>query len=167
MPDRAMTADDKVMALATRRAIEAANGLAICSAETGKSTSQLSRCGSTEQIDSLSVRDAVTIDALGAGTLGAPFILNAMARRLGMVVIEGPGTLIEADGIQASVLEITCELGDVCASIREALADGKWSIRELHDALAQVDELNAASAKLRAGLMAELDRSMATKGAGA
>ncbi len=156
MRDRALSAEEQVLALATKRAVEAAGGLERCAAETGKSTSQLSRCGSTELPDSMALRDAFTIDALGRGTRGAPFALNALARLHGMILIDGPGAVTDGDCLQASVMELTCELGEVASTIRAATADGEWSANEVRATLREFDELDAVSARARAKLMAML-----------
>jgi DNA-binding phage protein len=55
MRERALSAEEQVLAQATRRDIQAAGGLEVCAAETGLSTSQLSRCQSNTHADSLSI----------------------------------------------------------------------------------------------------------------
>ena len=153
MRDRALTAEEQVLALATRRDIEAAGGLEMCASETGRSTSQLSRCSSNHSPDSLSLRDAYTIGALTHGLRGAPFVLHALARLHGKVVIDGPGTVTDADCLQASVMQLMTELGDFSRSVGMATADGRWTPREVDEALYELDQHDAVSAATRGKLM--------------
>lgn len=163
MRERAPSTDEKIVSLGTQRAIKAAGGLEVVAGETGRSTTQLSRLQSVERPDLINARDILTVDALAMPALGGvPPILSAIGRILGCVVIPGPGTVADEGGVQASLMEVVGEVGDVATAIREALADGEWTQREIHDALKQVDEMDAAAARLRAGLHAQLAR--VTKG---
>jgi hypothetical protein len=154
MCDRAVTVEEQVLALATKRDIEAAGGLEVCAAETGLSTSQLSRCSSRNHRDSLTVRDAATIGAIGTGAPGSPFVLHALARLAGKLVIDGPGTVTDAACVQAGVIELVTELGDFARAVGAAVADGKWTPREVEAALTELDHVDAVSAATRGKLMA-------------
>lgn len=154
MRDRAATPDEKSIALGVRRAIEGARGLEIAARETGLSTTQLSRQQTVGAPDTIGCAHAVTLDRLSDGELP---ILRAMARLLGAVVIATPQGPVDETGIQAGVLRLTCELGDVAREIADALADGVVTPREARGGLAQLDDLDAASGALRALLMARLD----------
>ena len=153
MRERALSVEEQILAQATKRDVQAAGGLEVCAAETGLSTSQLSRCGSTSHADSLTIRDAATIGALTAGTRGAPFVLHALARLAGMIIIDGPGTVDTPDCVQASVMELVQELGDVSRSVSLAVADGKWTTREVDASLAELDQHDVVAARLRGKLM--------------
>lgn len=146
--------DEIRLAKATKAAVQAAGGLAACEAETGKSDSQLSRCESPDHYDSLSIRDAVIVDALGHGRPGAPHILWAMAKLGGFVVIPLPQGPRDAAGLMQAAIDLTAELGDVVSVIRDALRDGEVTAREAGGAIEQLDELDAVSAKLRHQLQA-------------
>lgn len=153
MRERALSAEEQVLAQATKRDVQAAGGLEMCAGETGLSTSQLSRCGSTEHADSLTLRDAATIMAIGQPVRGAPFMLHALARLLGKIVIDGPGSVDGPESIQASVLLLVQELGDFSRSVGMATADGVWTLREVGATLADLDEHDAVSATARCKLM--------------
>ena len=153
MRERALSAEEQVLAQATKRDVQAAGGLEVCAAECGLSISQLSRCGSTGHADSLTLRDAATIGAITTGTRGAPFVLHALARLLGKIVIDGPGAVDTPDCVQASVMELVCELGDVSRSVSMAVADGRWTMREVDASLTELDQHDVVSARLRAKLM--------------
>lgn len=158
MRSRALTSDEQVLALATKRAIKAAGGIEVASAETGKSTTQLSRCNSPDHPDSISTRDAIILDAIGRGHAGAPFIVSALARIAGGLFIELPQGPADGDGMIATVMQLTSELGDVARRMTDAFADdGKCDAPEARAALAELDEMDAASAKLRLLLNRAID----------
>jgi hypothetical protein len=145
-----LTHDALRLARATKAAVQAGGGLAVCEAETGTSDSQLSRCESPDHHDSITIRDAVTVDGLGHGRPGAPHILKAMARIGGFVVIALPQGPKDADGLTQSAVDLTVELGDVVQAIRDALrGDGLVTPDEATAVLEQLDEHDAVSARLR------------------
>ncbi|AMK19354.1 phage regulatory CII family protein [Sphingobium sp. MI1205] len=120
---------EKALALATKRAVEAAGGLDRCAEETPVGRSQLSRCGSVNDRDSIAIRDAVTIDLLGTRTDGHPFIVRAMCRQLGGVFVRMPDASEDAGGLTLTVVELAGELGDLSNSIRAALSpDGEMGV---------------------------------------
>ncbi len=116
-----ISSGEKALALATKRAIEAAGGLDPCAAETAIGRSQLSRCGSVNERDSISIRDAVTIDMLGQRSDGHPFILRAMCRQMGGVFVPLPEPQDDVGGLALTVVELAGELGDLSDSVRGAL----------------------------------------------
>lgn len=150
MRDRALSSHEQVLALATKRAITAAGGIEVAAAETGKSMTQLSRCNSPNHPDSIALRDALTLDSIGRGHAGSPFIIHAFARLLGGVFVELPQGPADADGMIATVMQLTSELGDVARRISDAFSDdGKCDADEARGALAELDQMDAASARLR------------------
>lgn len=153
MRDRALTPEEQVLALATKRDVQAAGGLEVVAAECGLSTSQLSRCGSANHADSLTVRDAATLMALTGQGAGRPHLLHALARLAGKIVIDGPGTVDGPESIQASVMQLVQELGDFSRSVGLATADGVWTPREVDAALVELDQHDAVSAATRGKLM--------------
>lgn len=116
-----ISSSEKALALATKRAVEAASGLERCAEETAIGRSQLSRCGSVNDRDSISIRDAVTIDLLGQRGEGHPFITRAMCRQLGGVFVPLPEAHGENDSLPLTVVELAGELGDLSDSVRSAL----------------------------------------------
>ena len=144
-----LSPDEQALSLATKRAIQAAGGLEVCARETGLSTSQLSRCCSPHERDSITERDAATIEAIGHGQAGHPHILRARARLLGFLLIKLPECADDPDGLLQSVMELTAELGDVAQAINEAMRDRVVTDREARAALDQLSDLDQASAKLR------------------
>lgn len=154
MADGKLPADEQRLALATKRAVQAAGGLKVCEDETKVSDSQISRCCSPNQRDSISVRDAVRIDAIGAGEAGHPHILNVMAEILGAVVIMLPEPVTDDRCLQMSVIELSCELGDVSRAVSDALsgtgdAGTEVTPAEARVALERLADLDRSSAKLR------------------
>ena len=146
--------DERLLALATKRDVQAARGLEACSAETGLSTSQLSRCCSPNHRDSLTIRDVATITALGGDEDGHPYVVKALARIAGGVFVKLPDA-VGADSIEATLIEIASEFGDVAQAVRAAMADREWSRGEIADALDELDQLDAASARMRHALQAQ------------
>jgi hypothetical protein len=139
---------EKALALATKRAIQSAGGLELCEQETGISDTQLSRCSNVNLRDSITIRDAVTVDNLA----GQPLILKAMARQLGHLVIPLPQTSTDPDTLAATVLQLAAEFGDVSRSVHDAIRDGKVTAEEAAHALAELDQLDEVSARLRLAL---------------
>ena len=154
MPEKAITTDERILALATKRAIQAAGGLETCEREVAVSDTQLSRCCSPNQRDSITIRDAAVIDALGSAESGAPHILQALARVIGnFVVIRMPDAADETS-VSAGVLELADELGDVSGAIRAAmrgdsLGGADMVAAEAAIAIEHLNHLDQASANLR------------------
>lgn len=159
-----ISSGEKALALATKRAIEAAGGLDRCAEETPVGRSQLSRCGSVNERDSISIRDAVTIDQLGQRSEGHPFIVRAMCRQLGGVFVMLPEPVIDegASPLTLSVVELAGELGDLSDSVRAALCQRgergsevtpreaaaiRADIQTMQETLAALDHQLAAMAK--------------------
>lgn len=150
MADRDLSVEEQRLARATKMAVKIAGGLDDCAAETGKSTSQLSRCCSPEHVDSITIRDAVVIDSIGFGKAGHPAILNTYARLLGGVYVQLPTGPDDPEGVTASLMEMTAELGDVAAEVRRALSnDGAVDAKEAMAILDHLHELEGKSATMR------------------
>jgi hypothetical protein len=152
--DLTLSPDEQALALATKRDVQAAGGLEVCARETGLSDSQISRCCSPNHRDSITIRDAATIQALGHGRPGHPHILRALGHQLGFVLVPKVDGPEDGNGLMRSMMELTSELGDVAASIRDALGDGRTEPREAKAVLEQVAELEEATARLRVKLEA-------------
>lgn len=156
MADRGLSPEEQVLALATKRAIQAAGGLEICERETGVSDSQLSRCCSPNQRDSITIRDAVTIESINHGRDGHPHILRAMARAIGGCAVV---LLVETDDeretcLRSAAIELTVELGDFQGSLLDAFrasSAGGETMTPAEAALAieHLDDVDRVSARLR------------------
>ena len=153
MSTNTLPIDERRLAEATKRAIKAAGNLAICADETGLSDSHLSRCSSINHRDSISIRDAVRIDALG-DERGVPHVLSAMASVLGCVVITLPESVSDDRCLQGAVMELATELGDVARAVSESLcgsSDGgaELTAREAEALLPFIADLERATARIR------------------
>lgn len=145
-----------ILKVATKSAIEAMRSLELASAATDVKKSQLSRCSSQNEADTLSLRDAVALDE-ATMALGGPFIVRAMARVLNCAVVELPDVEMPATDLATTVVRLSAELGDLSRCIAEALADGKVTPREASRALDEVHHINQVSAQLRLRLIAIRD----------
>lgn len=154
MPGRGerLSSEEQALALATRRAIEAAGGLEACAQVAAVAKSQLQRCTSPQHHDSITIRDAVAIESIGHGRPGHPHITLAMARAQGFVLIRLPQGEEDGDGLLMSVVSMTKELGDVAERIADALADGVVSAREAQIALLELGDLEEMCAAMRVRL---------------
>jgi hypothetical protein len=151
---RGILPDEQVLAAATKREIQGAGGLDVCARETGLSETHLSRCSSPNMRDSITIRDVATIQAIGHGGPGHPYILHALARLAGGVFVMLPEPFVEPITLQLSVLELSTELGDVAQAVRAACCAGSAggaAITEAESAAIaeHLDDLDRASARLR------------------
>jgi hypothetical protein len=154
MADGKLSSDEQVLAAATRRAVHAAGGLEVCERETGLSDSHISRCCSPNHRDSITIRDAVALEAIGHGEAGHPHIVSAMARLVGGVFIMLPEATSDDRSLQTSVIELSIELGDVSRAVSDAVAGtgaGGATVTpaEAAAALDHLADLDRASARLR------------------
>jgi len=150
MNARGISSGEQILAAATKAAIQAAGGLDVCARETGLSTSQLSRCCSPHSRDSLTLRDAATIEAITHGAPGHPHMLRAIARLLDFLPVPLPSGIEDGQGLLRSVADIAAELGEVAQAIVDALSgDGRVDAIEAGDVTVQLDQLDIASASLR------------------
>lgn len=155
MADARLTADEQVLAAATKRAVQALGGLDIASRETGLSDTQLSRCCSPNHRDSLTLRAVATIESLTHGNDGHPHILHALARVVGgVIVVPVPEFFGDGAGLVQSTLDIATELGGLSCSISDAMHESSAAGAEVTPGEAAVarerlDALDRASARLR------------------
>jgi len=137
-----------MLSQATRRAIEAIGGLENAAQVTSRSTSQLGRCQSANDGDTLSLRDAVALDDATAGR-GGPHILRQIARMLGHEVIAIPTAPSDREEIKAQLMAVMTEVGDVSSEVIEAERDGVWTASEALRALDRTDGLLSAVTAMR------------------
>lgn len=143
-----ITPQAAMLSQAARRAIEAIGGLENAAQVTSRSTSQLSRCQSANEDDTLSLRDAFALDDATTGR-GGPHILRQLARMLGHEVIAIPTTPSDREEVKAQLMAVMTEVGDVSAEVIEAERDGVWTQAEARRALARTDELLSAVSAMR------------------
>lgn len=153
-----LSAEELILARATKAAIEATGGGKVCLHVTRiQSEAQLSRCASRNNPDSITIRDAAAIESISHGRAGHPHITRALARLAGGVFVPLPEADEAGDGLLASVVTLVEELGDVSQAIRAGLADNDFSRGDATLAIDQLDELDQASAALRMKLCAIVD----------
>lgn len=144
-----LSPDERVLAKATRRAVQEAGGLEDAARELSIGKSQLARCCSVHDRDSISERDAHILDGLAGNVEGAPFLLNARARLLDCIVIRQDLGADDEAGLMRSIAEMAAELGDLSRAVTDALRDGTLEDHEIDAALAEVEQLDRCSATLR------------------
>ena len=154
MANAHLTIDERRLAVATKRAVKAAGGGKVCEAETGVSDTSYSCYGSKNDDRSISIVNAVRIDAIGAAEAGVPHILNTMASILGAVVIMLPEHDGAAPCLRSGVMALSIEVGDVSRAVSDALAgtgDGgaKITRHEADAALDHIADLERVTARLR------------------
>lgn len=135
-----------ILKRATRAAVEAVGGLELAAGEISIGKSQLGRCQSINDGDTLSLRDALALDEITLGA-GGPFILRAMGRLLGHAVVALPD-VEDSAGIAMSMIDLTAQLGDLSHAIADALGDGTVSRGEAQRALQELHEMLEAGARL-------------------
>ncbi|WP_146168770.1 phage regulatory CII family protein [Sphingomonas aurantiaca] len=154
MGDVQLPVAERRLAEATKRAVQAAGGGKVCEDETGLSDTRISCFCSKNDRASISIRNAVRIDGIGAREDGHPHILSAMASLLGAVVIMLPERDEAEPCLRTGVMALSIEVGDVSRAVSDALAgtgeDGaKVTPREAQAALDHIADLERATAKLR------------------
>lgn len=153
-----LSPEEQSLALATKRAIQAAGGLERCADETGLGTSQLSRCCMPNCRDSITERDAATIEALGFGTPGHPHILRARARLLGFAVIKVPDTSLGATVWSQRAATLLKEGGDIVSGLGRALeTNNDVEPHEAKALLSDADELVTIALEIQAALRSRAD----------
>lgn len=139
----------RVLALkiATRDAVEAANGLDFCATQTRCGKSQLQRAYSPHDPDTISLRDALTLDRLTT-TRGGPFIARALAVQLGHLLIAMPDADADAQGVSLALAQVAGEFSDVTRAVLPAVGDGEISEKEARAILPEAHELAERAALL-------------------
>jgi hypothetical protein len=143
-----------ILSTATRDAIDALGTLENSTAVVTVGQTQLWRCQSATDGDTLSLRDAQALDRAGAGR-GGPFILRAYAQLLNHIAIPLPDVRADHPGeITDKLIEMVGEFGDLSRTVTAAEADEEWRRREAQRALDDLDEIFRLGGEMRALLMA-------------
>lgn len=114
---------------ATREAVEACGGYTAAETYTKAGKTQLHRCTDRNSLETITVRDALTLDEVSM-TRGGPFVLREYAQQLGCAVIVLPNVETDETGFARSFMMMTAEMGDVARKVDEALRDGGLDARE-------------------------------------
>jgi hypothetical protein len=148
-----LSPEEQSLALATKRAIQAAGGLERCAEETGLGTSQLSRCSMPNCRDSITERDAATIEAIGYGSAGHPHILRARARLLGYAIIKVPDASLGGTVWSQRAATLLKEGGDIVSGLGRALeTNNDVEPDEARALLLDADELVTIALEIQAAL---------------
>lgn len=92
---------------------------------------------------------AFELDQVSLATSGKAPILHALAAELGHVAILLPDASASEDRLIMALCEATAEFGDIAGAVTEALRDGARTGPENDAILAQIDEAQAALARMR------------------
>lgn len=92
---------------------------------------------------------AFALDEIALAATGRAPILQALAAELGHVAILLPDAAASEDRIVMALCEATAEFGDIAGAVTEALRDGARTAVENDTILAQIDEAQAALARMR------------------
>lgn len=96
-----------------------------------------------------SIAQAYALDEVALAVSGRAPILQAMAAELGHVAIALPDPTAGEDKLIMALCEATAEFGDIADAVREALRDGIRTPSENEMILTQIDEAQAALARMR------------------
>lgn len=89
------------------------------------------------------------LDEVALATSGRAPILQALAAELGHVAILLPDPVTSDDQLVMALCEATAEFGDIAGAVTEALRDGVRDAAEDAAILTQIDEAQAALARMR------------------
>ncbi|MBA15545.1 MAG: hypothetical protein CMN73_04230 [Sphingomonas sp.] len=82
---------------------------------------------------------------------GWPHVTRALCREMGGVFVPLPQAE-GADSVETCLIALASEFGDVAQAVREAMADKVWTLAEIEAATAELDQMDATSAKMRLSL---------------
>lgn len=135
--------------LALREAIHANGGIECAARTVEKSVSLVGQWNNRNQPDLPTLGDAAQLDegAMAAGQ--RPAILHRLAAELGHVAIRLPEVAAGDDALTHALVEVSAEFGDVACAVRDATADGHVSVRERQAIISEIDEAQAALARMR------------------
>lgn len=149
-----LSSDALILKRATSSAIDAAGGQVKAAGQTVAGRSQLQRCASPNDADSITLRDALTIDAIGVQVQGHPFIARALAGLLGFGLYRLPAEDPRAADWLAQMGALSGEAGEIIAKMSVALADGRMCEHDVQSSgLEQdADQLLAIATSLHAAV---------------
>lgn len=120
-----LSREEQRQARRARELVEAAGGLEACAEETGLSTSQLSRYGSTSDRDSMPLRVIERLESVTHDTLGHPLVTTYLATRQGFTLVRRPQVPSDRAALMELLSRHAKARGECEQQILHALADGK------------------------------------------
>lgn len=142
------------MKRAVRAAISACGGIDGAAATVSKSRSLVGSWHNTNQADMPTLGDALAIDEIAVIDGRTPAILTAYAAELGHVAIRLPDAGLCEDAVTGAMIEASAEFGDIAARLRDATADKRFERHEREAVAAEIDEAQAALARMKALVLA-------------
>lgn len=137
-----------------RAAIHACGGIDGAAATVRKGSSTVGRWNSTSDPDLPTLGDAFDIDEIAVIEGRAPAILTALAAELGHVAIRLPDAGQGEDAVTGAMIAASAEFGDIATRLRDALADGDFSRIDRESVAAEIDDAQAALARMKALVLA-------------
>ena len=144
-----MTALARIKLRGVRGAIAACGGIEGAAASVDKSSSHVGRWNSRTDGDLPGLADAFHLDEVALAATGRAPILQALAAELGHACILLPDCGSGEGALVMTLAEAVSEFGDVAGSITDGLRDGKLNDGERDKITRDIDEAQAALAKLR------------------
>lgn len=131
-------------------AINLNGGIDGAAATAGKCRSLAGNWNNLNQPDTPVIADAIALDEVGISQGKSPAILSAYASALGYVAIKLPDAGIAGDSLTSTLIEASAEFGDVAGAVHEATHHGEVGAIDRENIVKQIDEAQAALARLRA-----------------
>ncbi|MBB3034029.1 phage regulatory CII family protein [Alteriqipengyuania lutimaris] len=144
---------------ATRAAIALCGGIDGARATVDRvGQAQVGRWNNLNHADLPMVHDALALDEIAIAEGRVPPILTALAAELGHVAIRLPDPDMGADAVTGAMIAVTCEVGDIAARLRDALSDGTFERMERNDVAREIDDAQAALARMKALVLPPQDK---------
>lgn len=144
-----MTALARIKVKGVKPAIAANGGIDGAAATVEKGRSLVGDWNNVNHDALPNLAQAFAVDEVALATSGRAPILQALAAELGHVAILLPDPAACEDRIVMALCEATAEFGDIAGAVTEALRDGTRTEGENLNILAQIDEAQAALARMR------------------
>lgn len=143
-----------------KRAVRA--GIAICGGIEGTQATvgrigcaQVGRWNNLQHEHLPMLHDAFALDEIAVIEGKVPPILSAYAAELGHVALRLPDPAMGVDEVSGAMIAVTSEVGDIATRLRAAWADGNFNSEERIDVAREIDEAQAALARMKALVLIE------------
>ncbi|WP_370179935.1 phage regulatory CII family protein [Alteriqipengyuania sp.] len=103
------------------------------------------------------LHDALALDEIAIAEGRVPPILAGYASELGHVAIRLPDPDMGTDAVTGAMIAATAEFGEVAVRLRDAVADSDFKPMERDEVAREIDEAQAALARLKALVLAQDD----------
>tara|TARA_B100000678_G_scaffold276788_1_gene269948 strand:+ start:255 stop:740 length:486 start_codon:yes stop_codon:yes gene_type:complete len=147
----ALSPDRQDLKVASRALVRSYGGQEAAAALLPRRHQHYSNCGNPHTEDFLTIDEVAQLEDRTAGLPGYPAVTRALAKRQGFILIPMPQAS-EGGAVEALVMELASEFGDVAQAVRDALVDREWTKAEKAEALHQLEEMTAVSARLRCAI---------------